>query len=75
MKTPKTDEAKAETQRKAEEVRDISVEVYKLRLEDSSGEGAVDRMLEKDGDGGDKLRHRASSYDSLTRSYLAVLRP
>lgn len=72
MKKPKTDDEKAETLRKAEEVRDISVEVYKLRLEDSSA-GAVDRMLAKDGDDGSKLRSRAASYDALTRAYMAVL--
>lgn len=70
-----TDEEKAETARKAEEVRDVSVAVYKLRLDDASGEGAVDRMLAKDDDGGDKLRGRVASYDALTRAYLAVLRP
>lgn len=57
------------------EVRNISVEVYKRRLEDSSGggTGAVERMLAKDDDGGAKLRGRAASYDALTRAYLAVL--
>lgn len=74
MKAPKTDEEKAETLRHAESVRDISVEVYKRRLDDSSP-GASARMLEKDDDGGSKMRTRAGSYDVLTRAYLAVLRP
>lgn len=73
MKKPqKTDEEKAETLRRAEEVRDISVEVYKRRLEDSQA-GAVDRMLAKDEHDGSKLRSRAASYDALTRAYMAVL--
>ncbi len=71
-KPPKSDEDKAESLRQAEEVRDISVEVYKRRLEDNSP-GGVDRMLEKDDDGGVKLRSRAASYDALTRAYMAVL--
>lgn len=68
----KSDEEKADTLRRAEEVRDISVEVYKRRLEDSQA-GAVDRMLAKDEDDGSKLRSRAASYDALTRAYMAVL--
>jgi hypothetical protein len=53
-------------------VREISIAVYKLRLEQSS-EGAVDRMLAKDCDEGQKLSNRASSYDPLTRAYMKVL--
>lgn len=70
-----TDAQKADAAKQAEYVRDISVEVYKLRLEDGygSGPGAVKRMLKKDDDGGVKLRERAGSYDPLTRAYLAVL--
>ena len=30
-------------------------------------------MLEKDGDGGVKLRNRAKAYNVLTRAYLEVL--
>ncbi|RPH48875.1 hypothetical protein EHM76_00295 [bacterium] len=52
-----------------EEVRDISEKVYRVRL----GDDDVRRMLEKDDDGGKKLRSRAGSYDPLTRAYLAVL--
>jgi hypothetical protein len=50
-------------------IRDISVEVYKMRL----GPDDTRRMLENDGDGGKKLRERAHSYDALTRCYLEVL--
>lgn len=59
----------------ADQVRDISVAVYKIRLEDASGGGkdAVARMIEKDKDGGEKLRGRAASYDGMTRAYLEVL--
>lgn len=59
----------------ADKIRDISEKVYKLRLEQPSGggPGAVKRMIEKDGDGGAKLRNRAGAYDQLTRLYLDVL--
>ena len=61
-----------------ERIRDISVAVYKLRLQQESGEDAVDRMLAKDekqypGCGERLLRNRAHSYDALTRAYLKVL--
>jgi hypothetical protein len=56
-----------------DEIRDISVAVYKLRLEQGGRKGAVERMLEKDADGGKKLRGRAESYDPLTRAYINVL--
>lgn len=52
-----------------DQIRDISVAVYKQRLEDAC-KGAVERMLAKDADGGQKLRGRAASYDPLTRAYL-----
>jgi hypothetical protein len=57
-----------------ERVRDISVEVYKMRLVADSGEGAVERMLAKDGDTGSKLREvRAVAYDALTRCYMRAM--
>lgn len=55
-----------------ERVRDISVEVYKMRLID--GGGSAERMMKDDDDNGEKLRGRAKSYDALTRAYLKVLR-
>jgi hypothetical protein len=55
-----------------DQIRDISVEVYKLRLEDDC-KGNTKRMLAKDGDGGKKLRGRAACYDALTRHYVKVL--
>lgn len=55
-----------------DEIRDISVAVYKARLEASS-KGAVDRMLESDADDGRRLRGRAAAYDPLTRAYLEIL--
>jgi hypothetical protein len=56
-------------------IRDISERVYRIKLEDSSGggHGAVQRMLDKDADGGVKLRNRAGFYDQVTRAYLEVL--
>lgn len=51
-------------------VRDISEAVYRERL----GADSVTNMLEKDGDGGAKLRERSASYDGLTRAYLRVIR-
>jgi hypothetical protein len=53
----------------AETVRNISVDVYKIRL----GQDEVDRMLTKDADDGTKFRERASSYDVLTRAYLDTI--
>ena len=55
-----------------EYIRDVSVYVYRMRLEQDC-EGNVDRMLFKDNDGGKKLRNRAGIYDPLTRAYLDVL--
>lgn len=55
-----------------QKVRDISVEVYKARLDDASP-GSAERMLTKDADGGAKLRERAGSYDPLTRHYMRAL--
>lgn len=52
-----------------DEIRDISLAVYKIRL----GPAAVERVLERDGDGGKKLRKQAESYDVLTWAYLEVL--
>lgn len=54
-------------------VREVSIAVYKARLIEDSGEGAVERMLEKDNDGGKKLSGRAHAYDPLTRAYMRVL--
>lgn len=68
---------KAERDRKPtfdpEYIRNISVGVYCQRLVDGNGVGAADRMVEKDADGGEKLRGRAGAYDALTRAYLKVL--
>ena len=55
-----------------EQIRDISEKVYRQRLEDSC-KGDTQRMLDKDADGGVKLRSRAASYDRLTRCYLKAL--
>jgi len=63
----------------AEQIRDISEAVYRLRLDQDtphrsdSNPGNVARMIAKDKDGGKKLRSRAGSYDALTRAYLEVL--
>lgn len=53
-------------------IRGISEEVYRFRLEQDCA-GNVARMIEKDEDGGEKLRNRAGAYDPLTRAYLKVL--
>jgi hypothetical protein len=50
-------------------VRDISERVYRLEL----GDDDARRMVEKDGDHGEKLRRRAKQYDHLTRSYLKAI--
>lgn len=54
-------------------IRDISEKVYRINLNRDSGEGAPERMIEKDQDNGEKLRNRAGAYDKLTRAYLKVL--
>lgn len=61
--------AKREAEFDADYVRDISEAVYRMRL----GVGGADRMIEADGDGCKKLRHRARAYDSLTRDYLRAI--
>lgn len=55
----------------ADYIRDISEKVYRDQL----GADDTARMIEKekDKDNGQKLRNRAASYDSLTRSYLETL--
>lgn len=58
----------------AAHVEAISEAVYRSRLCDESGDGADERMIEKDGDGGAKLRGRARAYDALTRAYLRVIK-
>jgi hypothetical protein len=54
-------------------VREASIAVYKMRLVQDSGDGAVERMVEKDGDAGEKLAGRAAAYDPLTRCYMRLL--
>lgn len=54
-----------------EQVLDLSLAVYKLRLE-ASCKGAVERMLAEKG--ADVVREYASSYNALTRAYLRALR-
>lgn len=83
MPKPKMSEQQAEARKQelaaeAERIRDISVQVYKLRLVQESGEGAVERMLARDnekrpGCGEELLRARAASYDPLTRAYEKIL--
>jgi hypothetical protein len=56
-------------------VRDLSEKVYRDLLErDNHPEGAVARMIEKDGDDGKKLRERAGSFDRLSRAYMRAQR-
>lgn len=55
-------------------VRNVSEAVYRDLLErENPPEGAVARMLEKDGDGGVKLRERAACFDRHTRAYFRAL--
>lgn len=56
-----------------EYIRDISEQVYRIGLNRDCGEGATERMIAKDKDGGEMLRNRAAAYDKLTRAYLKVL--
>jgi hypothetical protein len=57
-------------------IRDVSEAIYRIRLNDTSGggSGAVDRMIEKDKDTGQKLRGRAAIYDPIVRVALDVLK-
>jgi len=50
-------------------IRDLSERVYRQNL----GADDVRRMIEKDGDSGQKLRGRAMAYDKLSRTYLELL--
>lgn len=63
-----------ETEFDPEMVRDLSEKVYRDLMDRDNGEGTVARMIKKDGDNGEKMRGRASSYDRLTRAYLRALR-
>lgn len=65
-----TDRPKRGPEFDPEAVRDISEAVYRERL----GKDDAAAMIEKDGDGGKKLRERASSYDNLTRAYMRAMR-
>jgi len=62
-------------------VRSISEQVYRIALAQSAGghdkvwrDAAYDRMVEKDGDAGKRQSGRAGQYDTLTRTYLKVLK-
>lgn len=62
---------------KPEDIRDISVEVYKKLLDDGC-KGDAQRMLDKDRekdpkDDGKKMRSRAGIYDRAVRATLEVL--
>jgi hypothetical protein len=52
-----------------EYIRDVSEKIYRASLEGDD----LQKMLEKDADGGVKLRGRAVCYDKLTRLYLDEL--
>lgn len=56
-------------------IRNISERVCRIKLNHSSGggPGAVERMIAKDEDNGEKLRNRAGAYDPITRAYLEAL--
>lgn len=56
------------------EVRNLSEKVYRDLLERDNAAGAVERMIAKDGDNGEKLRNRAASYDRLTRAFMRASR-
>lgn len=53
----------------AEEIRDISERIYRKRL----GNEDAQRMIEKDKDGGKKLRSRAGGYDSIVADVLEAI--
>lgn len=53
-----------------ERVRDVSEAVYREQL----GPKDVASMIEKDGDGGERLRARAGAYDALTKTYMRAIK-
>ena len=57
-------------------IRDVSEQVYRIRLNEPSGggNGAVERMIAQDKDQGQKLRGRAAIYDPIIRVALDVLK-
>jgi hypothetical protein len=57
-------------------VRDVSEAIYRIHLNKLSGggSGAVERMIAKDKDQGQKLRGRAAIYDPIIRTALEVLK-
>lgn len=68
----KTDAEKEESKRYSAQVEALTVRVYCAQLEADSP-GAVMRMINKDGDGGAKIRGRAMSYLPVVRAVLDVL--
>lgn len=66
--------------RTADQIRDISVEVYKKLLAASAGGSDAawradewKRMVAKDKDDDQKLRNRAGAYDHVVRAVLEVI--
>lgn len=57
-----------------EQVDDLCEAVYKIRLENDC-KGNVKRMLEKDDDGGEKLRGRSRAYRPTVMAVLQALNP
>lgn len=63
----------------AEQIHNISKRVYRKLLGESAGgsaefrAGEADRMIEKDGDGGEKFSRRAKQYDNIVRVVLETL--
>jgi hypothetical protein len=53
-------------------VREVSLTVYRMRL-DQACPGGADRQVNEDEDSGKKQRGRAGAYDALTRAYLTAL--
>ena len=48
-----------------EEIANITLAVYRARLDDDSGKGAADRQVQKDGDDGEKQRRRSVIYTPI----------
>lgn len=55
-----------------DEIDDLCERAYRVRLEDDC-RGNVDRMIEKDKDGGEKLRARSRSYRPFVMATLQAL--
>jgi len=56
-----------------EEINDLLLRVYNARVDADSGDGSAARMIERDGDGGEKQRGRSVFYRPVVIETLVQL--